>query len=387
LGRCRSSCAADARPFSVPMPFRPRHGVCVSRGVPIIWRNQWPSVLLRAVPGNFLFGTLLWCSRVSVRGVLCNACKNVGVVEVPKYNQLQFFWEGTPWLPPGPAQNHRACTTAISNAASACRVQLQKAPTPLQTSSSQHHLFTFSPSPNCSHGRSSQPISTIILTSTNSPTPINQHHQKCLLRPLTRSPPPRPRLPLPRLPRRRMLARRPPPVVTRRSAPRPGRRHTLPTSTRVSYTFWEPRRIRDASRSITRKHQMLTAISPVLKQVHPDTGISNRAMSILNSFVNGEYLHRSTLSDVCLLMRLSRHLRESCHGGFQACRLQQEVHHFVSRDPDLVSLSDFAYIGTLDHKHLLTPGRSVRLILPGELAKHAVSEGTKAVTKYSSSTK
>lgn len=25
----------------------------------------------------------------------------------------------------------------------------------------------------------------------------------------------------------------------------------------------------------------------MLKQVHPDTGISNRAMSILNSFVNG----------------------------------------------------------------------------------------------------
>jgi len=28
----------------------------------------------------------------------------------------------------------------------------------------------------------------------------------------------------------------------------------------------------------------------VLKQVHPDTGISNRAMSILNSFVNGKHL-------------------------------------------------------------------------------------------------
>ncbi len=28
---------------------------------------------------------------------------------------------------------------------------------------------------------------------------------------------------------------------------------------------------------------------------------------------------------------------------------------------------------------------AVRLILPGELAKHAVSEGTKAVTKYQSS--
>lgn len=31
---------------------------------------------------------------------------------------------------------------------------------------------------------------------------------------------------------------------------------------------------------------LLTFVSPVLKQVHPDTGISNRAMSILNSFVN-----------------------------------------------------------------------------------------------------
>jgi len=29
---------------------------------------------------------------------------------------------------------------------------------------------------------------------------------------------------------------------------------------------------------------------------------------------------------------------------------------------------------------------AVRLLLPGELAKHAVSEGTKAVTKYTSST-
>ena len=30
---------------------------------------------------------------------------------------------------------------------------------------------------------------------------------------------------------------------------------------------------------------------------------------------------------------------------------------------------------------------SVRLIFPGELAKHAVSEGTKSVTKYTSSNK
>jgi hypothetical protein len=33
---------------------------------------------------------------------------------------------------------------------------------------------------------------------------------------------------------------------------------------------------------------LLTRHVLVLKQVHPDTGISNRAMSILNSFVNGK---------------------------------------------------------------------------------------------------
>jgi hypothetical protein len=32
----------------------------------------------------------------------------------------------------------------------------------------------------------------------------------------------------------------------------------------------------------------------VLKQVHPDTGISNRAMSILNSFVNGKHTSAQT---------------------------------------------------------------------------------------------
>ena len=37
---------------------------------------------------------------------------------------------------------------------------------------------------------------------------------------------------------------------------------------------------------------------------------------------------------------------------------------------------------TLSSREIQT---SVRLILPGELAKHAVSEGTKAVTKYTQS--
>ena len=38
--------------------------------------------------------------------------------------------------------------------------------------------------------------------------------------------------------------------------------------------------------------------------------------------------------------------------------------------------------GTLSSREIQT---AVRLALPGELAKHAVSEGTKAVTKFSSS--
>jgi histone H2B len=37
----------------------------------------------------------------------------------------------------------------------------------------------------------------------------------------------------------------------------------------------------------------------VLKQVHPDTGISNRAMSILNSFVNGKrHFSRSSTGSI-----------------------------------------------------------------------------------------
>ena len=38
---------------------------------------------------------------------------------------------------------------------------------------------------------------------------------------------------------------------------------------------------------------------------------------------------------------------------------------------------------TLSSREIQT---GVRLVLPGELAKHAVSEGTKAVTKFNSST-
>jgi histone H2B len=83
-------------------------------------------------------------------------------------------------------------------------------------------------------------------------------------------------------------------------------------------------------------------IYKVLKQVHPDTGISRRAMSIMNSFINDIFERIAGEAG-----RLTRYNKKS----------------------------------TLSSREIQT---SVRLILPGELAKHAVSEGTKAVTKYTS---
>ncbi|KAK0304822.1 histone H2B [Friedmanniomyces endolithicus] len=95
-------------------------------------------------------------------------------------------------------------------------------------------------------------------------------------------------------------------------------------------------------RTKTRKETYSSYIYKVLKQVHPDTGISNRAMSILNSFVNDIFERVATEAS-----KLAAYNKKS----------------------------------TISSREIQT---SVRLILPGELAKHAVSEGTKAVTKYSS---
>jgi len=92
-----------------------------------------------------------------------------------------------------------------------------------------------------------------------------------------------------------------------------------------------------------RKESYSIYIYKVLKQVHPDTGISSKAMSIMNSFVNDVF--------------------ERIAG--EAARLGQ----YNKRK-------------TISSREIQT---AVRLLLPGELAKHAVSEGTKAVTKYTSS--
>ncbi|XP_015715235.1 histone H2B 8-like [Coturnix japonica] len=99
----------------------------------------------------------------------------------------------------------------------------------------------------------------------------------------------------------------------------------------------------DKKRRKTRKESYSIYVYKVLKQVHPDTGISSKAMGIMNSFVNDIF--------------------ERIAG--EASRLA----HYNKRS-------------TITSREIQT---AVRLLLPGELAKHAVSEGTKAVTKYTSS--
>ncbi|XP_065074219.1 histone H2B-like [Ochlerotatus camptorhynchus] len=92
-----------------------------------------------------------------------------------------------------------------------------------------------------------------------------------------------------------------------------------------------------------RKESYAIYIYKVLKQVHPDTGVSSKAMSILNSFVNDIFE-----------------------------RIAAESSRLAQYNKRL----------TITSREIQT---AVRLLLPGELAKHAVSEGTKAVTKYTSS--
>ncbi|ERN07750.1 hypothetical protein AMTRI_Chr08g163080 [Amborella trichopoda] len=84
-------------------------------------------------------------------------------------------------------------------------------------------------------------------------------------------------------------------------------------------------------------------IFKVLKQVHPDIGISSKAMGIMNSFINDIFE-----------------------------KLAQEAS----------KLARYNKKPTITSREIQT---SVRLVLPGELAKHAVSEGTKSVTKFTSS--
>jgi len=81
-------------------------------------------------------------------------------------------------------------------------------------------------------------------------------------------------------------------------------------------------------------------IYKVLKQVHPEIGISKKAMNIMNSFINDTFDRLALESS-----KLVRYNRKR----------------------------------TLSSREIQS---AVKLLLPGELSKHAISEGTKAVQKF-----
>lgn len=96
-----------------------------------------------------------------------------------------------------------------------------------------------------------------------------------------------------------------------------------------------------SSRRLRRVESWSSYVYRVLKQVHPDLGISNKGMAVMNSFIND---------------------------------LFERIAYEASK---LASINNRATIGSREMQ------TAVRLVLPGELAKHAVSEGTKAFAKYS----
>ncbi|XP_059815502.1 histone H2B-like [Hypanus sabinus] len=98
-----------------------------------------------------------------------------------------------------------------------------------------------------------------------------------------------------------------------------------------------------ASKSGKKRKRSRKESYKVMKQVLPDTGISSKAMSIMKSFVN-------------------------------------DIFELIAGEA--YRLADYNKRSTISSRETQT---AVRLLLPGELAKHAVSEGTMAVTKYTSS--
>lgn len=86
------------------------------------------------------------------------------------------------------------------------------------------------------------------------------------------------------------------------------------------------------------KENYSVCVCPVLKQVHPDTGISSKAVGLMNSFVN---IFKCIAGQASCLVPYNQHLAMT----------SQEIQ------------------------------KTMHLLVPRELAKHTMSEGTEAVTE------
>ncbi|ESQ36072.1 hypothetical protein EUTSA_v10008775mg [Eutrema salsugineum] len=87
-------------------------------------------------------------------------------------------------------------------------------------------------------------------------------------------------------------------------------------------------------------HEYKRYVYKVMKQVHPELGITSKAMSVINTFM-----------------------------GDMFERIAEEA----------ARLSDHTKRRTLSSREIEA---AVRLVLPGELSRHAVSEGAKAISNY-----
>ena len=96
-----------------------------------------------------------------------------------------------------------------------------------------------------------------------------------------------------------------------------------------------PKKAGEGKKKKSRTESYSSYIYKVLKQVHPDTGISSKGMNIMNSFINDVFERIAGEAS-----KLARYNKKQ----------------------------------TLSSREIQT---AVRLLLPGELAKHAVSEGTR----------
>ena len=94
----------------------------------------------------------------------------------------------------------------------------------------------------------------------------------------------------------------------------------------------------------TRKETFSSYIYKVLKQVHSDIGISKKSMAIMNSFID-DIFEKIAVESSKLVRYNKKH--------------------------------------TLSAREVQT---AVKLLLPGELAKHAIIEGAKAVNKIATNT-
>jgi len=123
----------------------------------------------------------------------------------------------------------------------------------------------------------------------------------------------------------------------------------VPTSnvaTKTTSAIKKTTKVGDGKKRKKTKHETFsTYIYKVLKQVHNDTGISKKSMAIMNSFIYDIYDK--------IAIEASKLVRYNKKHTLSAREIQS----------------------------------AVKLLLPGELAKHAIIEGAKAVNKYSSGTK